>query len=677
MNNYFIPGLSPAQKEKLKSVYVHYCDFTMGSEAGVVIEHDYFEAALQILEAKVSTLADSIYQGIQRVVIEDRSLPTTVGPRVSAGTWTGKNQKGLLLVAEQVFVPFVQMDVVISSPRNVVAPQNDGRFHIHLYSSPAPCNNGAAVPNTIWGLRVSCTTTAWPASRRGVAIYDGSYAVAELVGGNNLYVHHDLANTGSIDEQHLFAELLQRVLSLINSKQSPEQARRLFIDECSQGILRYLPEALAVERAIAAQSPPAPGDAAPTASSPGPRRTALEEKIRKLNGDLSKLVREARLEELKLFRNEGMTPELFGEEYEALLKVKQVTDVRVEGGKIVVYTTTLKARDPRNHQLHEIGAFKIVLDPQRTSPQWFNQTRLVNALFELQQAPHVWNSGNACLGNTEAIFADLFAQRQWSVAAQVAIRFIESVNLVNDRAGPYIVNWPACAEDPAVQPTEPPNQQLDAQHMAFRQEYINACASRLKELCREASESLVSLRKQIEALQAELVGQLRIAMILQRRCARARLVDRDELAGEYENVLAVPKVRSIQAEPGVITVFTEPLHCKGPNPQQSEDQPSVVDHEIGSFHIKIFLDGQADLLRWYGSQKISACCSNQQAPLVLNSGRACLSDLREAFPDLIANFQIATLVQLAIDFIEQVDVEHPAGKHFTRWPKSAGAQANS
>src|SRR6185437_15960586 len=105
MNNYFIPGLSPAQKEKLKSVYVHYCDFTMGTEPGVVIEHDYFEAALQILEAKVSSEAASAYQGIQRVLIEDRSLPAAVGPRVSAGTWTGKNQKGLLLVAEQVFVP--------------------------------------------------------------------------------------------------------------------------------------------------------------------------------------------------------------------------------------------------------------------------------------------------------------------------------------------------------------------------------------------------------------------------------------------------------------------------------------------------------------------------------------------------------------------------------------------
>jgi hypothetical protein len=92
--------------------------------------------------------------------------------------------------------------------------------------------------------------------------------------------------------------------------------------------------------------------------------------------------------------------------------------------------------------LHEIGAFDIQIPTNGSSDiRWFNRTRKVDGYREGMNAPHVWAAGNACLGNTEALFPKLTAKRDFASAVQVAVAFIEYVN-VDDPAGKLIHHWP-------------------------------------------------------------------------------------------------------------------------------------------------------------------------------------------------------------------------------------------
>jgi hypothetical protein len=65
----------------------------------------------------------------------------------------------------------------------------------------------------------------------------------------------------------------------------------------------------------------------------------------------------------------------------------------------------------------------------------------VDGFEEDMNAPHVYSDGHACLGNVEDLFPELIAKRDFASALQLAIVFIESVN-VNDSAGKKIDHWP-------------------------------------------------------------------------------------------------------------------------------------------------------------------------------------------------------------------------------------------
>ena len=56
-------------------------------------------------------------------------------------------------------------------------------------------------------------------------------------------------------------------------------------------------------------------------------------------------------------------------------------------------------------------------------------------------APHVDPNGNACMGNTRDLFPALIQKREFASAVQLAIAFVEAVN-VADNWGAYITNWP-------------------------------------------------------------------------------------------------------------------------------------------------------------------------------------------------------------------------------------------
>ena len=360
----------------------------------------------------------------------------------------------------------------------------------------------------------------------------------------------------------------------------------------------------------------------------------------------------------------GIHQETIGAEYDNLLNIPKVKDVRVEGKNIVVVTDILYCRDDRSGRYHEIGAFEILIPFAGDGPRWKNLTRRVTGYQERQNAPHVWSDGRACLGNTADLFPDLINKGQYAIAAQLAIEFVQTAN-TSDPAGKMVHNWPqasaaaTAAASAAAQPVA--LRQLDDAHFAYKQQYVAACAKREDEDGAFKQKELVKRRGVVEQLQTSLVLELRAAMLAERKAKGMRACDRSALFDEFDSLKSLPKVASVNVENGVILVTTDMLQCTSPESGQK--------HDIGRFLIKIFIGGQADSVRWTNLDAAkNAGRKGQQAPQVLASGRALFSDMRENFPDLIAQLQFSAAAMLAMDSIEQISGEDPNLEFLNKWP---------
>lgn len=203
--------------------------------------------------------------------------------------------------------------------------------------------------------------------------------------------------------------------------------------------------------------------------------------------------------------------------------------------------------------------------------------------------------------------------------------------------------------------------ELDAEHQKYRELYIAACSSRVSELVVQNRQVLSTERSQIERLQHELVRELRAIRIEEGRAHGAPLIDRETYAREFDAIFDVPKVKDVSVEDGIISVYTETLFAY--------DNRSRKNHELGAYVIQFFTDGQADCVRWYNqTRRVNAGRSDQHAPHVFTSGRSIVHAIKDSIVDLVAELQFAVATQLAIDFIEQVDVDEPDGAYLDRWP---------
>ena len=140
-------------------------------------------------------------------------------------------------------------------------------------------------------------------------------------------------------------------------------------------------------------------------------------------------------------------------EFNEILKHPKVTGVEVgrftffDGlwtEALCVSTSELRCQHPIDRNIHSIGAFKITLALGiHTSDyvMWKNLTRRVNGCSTSMHAPHVWSDGHACLGNMTGVFQGLLARGDYYAAVDMAIKFIESVN-ITDGAGKYLFQWP-------------------------------------------------------------------------------------------------------------------------------------------------------------------------------------------------------------------------------------------
>jgi MoxR-like ATPase len=134
---------------------------------------------------------------------------------VNVESWDGNGKSAFVAEIENAISPLLG-EIVLSVPHNGTrAPEEDGKFHILIWSSPMGKNN-IKPPERIWGIGVDCSDGAFPFSGQGIAIKDGDYCVAELI-GKNLFVHHDVCHHGTDREVEIFRIILLEVVNFLPS----------------------------------------------------------------------------------------------------------------------------------------------------------------------------------------------------------------------------------------------------------------------------------------------------------------------------------------------------------------------------------------------------------------------------------------------------------------------------
>ncbi len=448
--NYFLAGreyVSPFMMGRLQEVGIDFVEMKIDGAVGVVVDEENLLRALKVLGAEVEAEYTTSYEGIVRVELRTISeVEVAAEPefQVEVKSWDGKQSKEFVRITEQVLLPVVKENIFLHVPHKHTRHPVEKDFQILIWSAPDGSAN-TKPPAEMWGVRVDCRDDGYAPSGQGVPIYDDSgWPVAELVGGNNLYIFHDICHKGTDRELEIYRHILEEVVAelTLTPEQKAERQRKLaearrqrsreqYIAECSKRLRKTLED---TRKKI----------------SDGEReieelQKRLVRKIREVAGARRKL------EQLQSCQSGEL--ERYGKEFDKLLEVSKVVDVQVVPGMIKVFTDTLYCTDPRSGKVHEIGSFciEIYTDGANGGVKWFNLTRKVDGGNSRMNAPHVNSEGKACFGNTAEIFAELIASYEFAACAMVAIQFIESVN-TDDDWGRHIDRWPLAPAE--MQPLE-------------------------------------------------------------------------------------------------------------------------------------------------------------------------------------------------------------------------------
>lgn len=358
-------------------------------------------------------------------------------PRIKAEqySWTsGCSYESYVRVLEEVLAPATELPIVVQcAQKNIRPPKDDGRYYIWIHS--APCDHGlGTAPAKLWDIPVEDRINAFRPTGEGILLYDTEGNEAGELVGTNLYIFHSLVSLASEKELQIFRRIVQEAVLLLKA------TRR----QIAQRKREYKERLLLHTRAeyIRACAQRLDGERQQTRAS----ITSLEDEVEKSQRTLVMYIR--KLEQLRrhsvFLESDGTTSdERFGLEFDKLFETEGIKNVVIKDGLIQVFTEVLYCADPRTKKRHEIGAFRIEISPEYDGGgvRWFNLTRQVDALEAKMQAPHIYNSGRACLGNAAEIFPNLIARHQYAAVITVAIRFVQEVN-VEDMAGQKINRWP-------------------------------------------------------------------------------------------------------------------------------------------------------------------------------------------------------------------------------------------
>lgn len=112
---------------------------------------------------------------------------------------------------------------------------------------------------------------------------------------------------------------------------------------------------------------------------------------------------------------------------------------------LLIETEELPLQYVRDGKLytHDLGRFLVVFSLTNLDLHCYNITRHIgtNGGYGIMNAPHVWEAGNVCLGNTGYLFTEALKQMDLAGALSLVVTYLQSANL-SDSAGRHAPEWP-------------------------------------------------------------------------------------------------------------------------------------------------------------------------------------------------------------------------------------------
>jgi hypothetical protein len=216
----------------------------------------------------------------------------------------------------------------------------------------------------------------------------------------------------------------------------------------------------------------------------------------------------------------------------------------------------------------------------------------------------------------------------------------------------------------------------EAEKNLRKQEYLNHQMQEIEKtidrqisaLVIQAQELIEEKRSEIEESQSELAQMYRELANLEETESQARRQAqqmKQRLREEYLLIRGLPKVIKIFWENGVFVVLTEELI--------GFDSRTNKYHAFGEFRIELnpLADGDNAPLKLINltRRRLSIGERDMAAPHVRSSGHACLGDFYGSLPRAIREFRLFDAVSLAIDLVQNVNVQDAWGSDIHFWPE--------
>jgi len=173
-----------------------------------------------------------------------------------------------------------------------------------------------------------------------------------------------------------------------------------------------------------------------------------------------------------------------------------------------------------------------------------------------------------------------------------------------------------------------------------------------------ARQAVQVARPQIDMAQKLFVDALRVEEY--QSFNREQLADK--ITQENAALQANPRLKSVIVSGNCLCLYTDMLYAR------SESERSTF--EIGEFMIVINLAGGTSPIRWFNrTRTVDGAAANMQAPNVYASGLPVTQEILETLLELLARFELATVAELAIQFVETVE-DDAAGRFVKNWPRA-------
>jgi hypothetical protein len=416
------------------------------------------DGAYLLTNVKLETLAplypyikfgvkESTFKGITALTVTRQRLTTTktadpANYKVTnyrGAVWDGRNM-AMYLAAFKVLLPIVKSDisvyVVHSRDGGVVAPEDDGKFHVYIWAvaSEGQYIGGHRTPATLWGKTVMCQDCGYKPSGMGifnVVAPEDNIAVAELYDRYNLYILYDIVHEGDTDSVRILNKIIEAIIPTLKEAGKPEAV---------------VPKDALIKREKAKYAAAAAVYSKKVITQLEAELEASRIKVKELQRQIVQSSRTAVEVERRmgLLQKDGVVLAKEAEdEFDKIISMDRVAGVSLKGNTLLVKTTSILCYIPEHNATWKFGEYeiKISLDGIGSIVTWNNLTAPAK---DGMQHPHVFKNGEACFGSLSNTLPELIGQGRISVAVDVAIKFLESTNPTYTR---HLVNWPKEAGD--------------------------------------------------------------------------------------------------------------------------------------------------------------------------------------------------------------------------------------